>query len=280
VRGFGKVIRGSFFAVMACIFLTGAANAEEVVRIGGAGSALGGMRLLAKGFEMSHPGVKIQVFSSLGSSGGIKALLAGSLDLAVSGRQLKPAEQKAGATSREYARTPFVFAANKSVTSKSDFSTKDLEKMYSGQMLKWPDGSQIRLVLRPDTDTDTLIIKAISPALAEAAATASKRPGMIYAVTDQDCDEAVMKTVGAVGPSTLTEIITEKRAVHVFSFNGVKPSVKALADGKYPLVKPHFIVTTAQTPAAARDFLRFVESAKGRALLAKVGNLVPGQKGH
>jgi phosphate transport system substrate-binding protein len=66
--------------------LAGAAYAGEIVRVGGAGSGLGGMRLLAKAFEAGHPGTKVQVFSSLGSSGGIKALLVGSLDLAVSGR--------------------------------------------------------------------------------------------------------------------------------------------------------------------------------------------------
>jgi phosphate transport system substrate-binding protein len=254
--------------------LAGAAYAGEIVRVGGAGSGLGGMRLLAKAFEAGHPGTKVQVFSSLGSSGGIKALLVGSLDLAVSGRQLKGEEQKGGAVAQEYARTPFVFAVNKSVV-KTDISTAELEKIYLGQLLKWPDGSMIRLVLRPDGDTDTKIIKAISPAMERAAKTAAARPGMIYAVTDQECDEALVKTPGAIGPSTLAEIGTEQREVRVLSFNGVKPTVKALVNGNYPLVKPHYLVTAPNSSPAALEFAKFAASAKGRAILGKAGNVVP-----
>lgn len=257
---------------IAGLLLAGTAHAEEVIRIGGAGSGLGGMRLLGKAFEASHPGTRVEVFASLGSSGGIKALVAGSLDLAVSGRPLKPEEQKRGATAVHYASTPFVFATNKSVA-KRDISSVELEKIYQGQMLKWPDGSQIRLVLRPESDTDTVIIKSISPALNEAAKTAANRPGMIYAVTDQDCDAALVKTQGAVGPSTLAEISTEKRPVNILSYNGVKPSVQALAQGKYPLAKPHYLVSTARSSAAAQEFARFVESPRGRAILSRVGYL-------
>ena len=55
----------------------------------------------------------------------------------------------------------------------------------------------------------------------------------------------------------------------------VKPSVKALSEGKYPLVKPHYLVTTPKSSAAALEFARFVASAKGRAILARVGYLMP-----
>jgi phosphate transport system substrate-binding protein len=267
-------------AAMAVVFLAGAAHAEEIVRVGGAGSGLGGMKLLGKAFEASRPGTRVEVFASLGSSGGIKALLAGSLDLAVSGRALKPEELKGGASALQYATTPFVFATNQGV-SKRDITSSELEKIYQGGMLKWPDGAQIRLVLRPESDTDTLIIKSISPLLREAAKTAASRRGMIYAVTDQDCDSALVTTPGAVGPSTLAEITTEKRAVNILSFNGVKPSVQALAQGKYPLAKPHYLVTRANSSAAAQAFLRFVESPRGRAILSRVGYLPPAAvKGH
>jgi len=268
--GFLRVL----LVLAAAVVFASAARAESVVRVGGAGSTLGTMKLLAGEFEKAHPEVKIQIFPSLGSSGGIKALLTGALDLALSGRPLKEEEQKKGATAQEYARTPFVFAANKSVR-KADLTTRELEKIYLGQTLNWPDGSQIRLVLRPDNDTDTKIVKEISAAMEHAVKAAAARPGMLFAVTDQECDEDLARIIGALGPSTLTEIITEKKLLQVFSFNGVKPTVKALAEGKYPLAKPLFLVTSAKTPAAAREFARFVGSARGRALLVRTGNLVP-----
>lgn len=272
-RGLGKVM-----AVVAGLAFfwgipgAGPAQAQTQVRIGGAGTALGTMRMLAGAYEKSHPGVKILIYPSLGSSGGIKALISGALDIAVSGRTVKPAEQQKGAVAKEYARSPFLFAAHPGVN-KSDISTAELERIYAGQVRTWPDGSQLRLVLRPEGDTDTKIVSAISPALARAAKAAGAREGMIYAVTDQECGQALARIPGALGPSTLTEVMTEQKALRVLSFNGVKPSVQALAEGKYPLVKPLFLVTVPKTPAAAQEFARFVASAKARRILEKSGNI-------
>lgn len=264
----------TLLALLAGVVFVSTAAAESVVRLGGAGSGLGAMKVLAAAFEKSHPGVKVQLFPSLGSSGGIKALLSGALDLAISGRPLKEEEQKGGATAREYARTPFLFAANNSVR-KTDLTAGELEQIYLGRQLRWPDGSQIRLVLRPEGDTNTRIVKGISPALGAAVKGAAARPGMIYAVTDQECTRAIAKIPGALGPATLTEIMTEVVGLRLLSFNGVRPTLKTLADGRYPLSKPHYLVTAPNSPLAALEFARFVASAPGRALLAKTGNLVP-----
>jgi len=275
----GKTTFLKVLLVVAAVFAS-SAQAESVVRVGGAGSGLGAMKILAGAYEKAHPGVRIQLFPSLGSSGGIKALLTGALDLAISARPLKREERKAGAVQREYARTPLLFAANNSVR-KADLTTRELEKIYLGQMLTWPDGSQIRLVLRPDGDTDTQIVKGISAAMERAVKAAAARPGMILAVTSQECSDTLANVSGALGPSTLTEIIAERRSPQVLSYNGVRPTLKALADGSYPLVKPHYLVTMSKTPAAAQQFALFVATAQGRALLAKTGNLVlPAGKGH
>lgn len=54
--------------------------AGEEIKIGGAGSALGSMKMLGAAFEKKHPGVKVVVLPSLGSIGGIKAVSKGALD--------------------------------------------------------------------------------------------------------------------------------------------------------------------------------------------------------
>lgn len=263
-------IKTMFIAVIMSGTLHTAAMAEDVIRVGGAGSGLGVIKILGEAFEKNHPGIRIRVQPNLGSSGGIKALLSGALDVAVSGRALNSGEQKNGAVAVEFARTPFIFVANKGV-SKVDVTTRELEMIYKGQMLSWQDGKRIRLILRPAGDTDTSIVKNISKDMERAVKTAQDRPYMIMAVTDQEAVELVAKTPGALGGTTLVQIETEKDPVKVLSFNGSKPTLDALAKGSYPLAKPLYLVTAPKPPAAALQFIQFVRSPAVRNILAGNG---------
>ena len=259
--------------IMSATFST-TVRAEGVVRVGGAGSGLGVMKILAEAFEKSHPETKIKIMPNLGSSGGIKALLHGAVDVAISGRALKVEELNGGAVAVECARTPFVFVTNRNVD-KADLTTRELEAIYAGQHLKWADGTRIRLILRPAGDTDTTIVSSISKGMEQAVKAANARQNMILAVTDQEAVDMVSKTPGALSGATLAQLETEKHPVKVLSFNGIKPTSDALAKGRYTLVKPLYLVTTPKTPAPALQFIQFVRSARGRAILAKSVALPP-----
>lgn len=58
-----------------------ASAAETSLRFGGTGGSLGPMRQLSEAFMKVNPDVAIEVLPSLGSGGGIKAVLAGAIDL-------------------------------------------------------------------------------------------------------------------------------------------------------------------------------------------------------
>jgi len=249
------------------------AQAETLVRVGGTGAALGTMKLLGRAFEKANPGTKVQIVPSLGSAGGIKAVIAGSIDIAIGARPLKDADKQAGAIAAEFARSPFVFVVHREV-SESGVTINELVKIYSGQAQAWPDGSRIRLILRPETEADTKTLKGISPEMEKAVKSAMSREGMIVAVTDQDSADAVEKTPGALGGGTLTQVLSEGRRVKVLSFNGIKPSVSALEDGSYPLFKAFSMVTAPKTSPPARQFAEFVRSKAGGKILTENGNLV------
>jgi phosphate transport system substrate-binding protein len=245
------------------------ARAQEI-KIGGTGGALATMQMLADAYRENHPEAKITILPSLGSSGGIKAVLAGAIQIAVSSRALKPAETSQGANAYECGRTPFVFAV--SVKNAADSITvKDVVDIYSGARERWPDGIKIRLVLRPVGDSDSDMVKSISPEVRQAKTAAEKRPGMLFAITDQEAADHIENIPGAFGASTLAQIVTEQRAIKPLRFNGVEPSAKTLADGRYPYYKPLFIVTSPKTPASAQQFVTFVRSAAGREILARTG---------
>lgn len=263
------------WALAGAIFMFSQATvyAGDLIRIGGSGGGQSTIKVIAAAYEKTHPGTRVEIFPSLGSSGGIKALLNGALDIAISGRPLKDAEKEKGASAIEYAKTPFVFISYPDVKT-AGLNTRELEQIYAGHVQTWPDGSHIRLVLRPAGDTDTSVLKGISPSMEKGVLSALSREAMILAVTDQDSVDAVEKNPGSLGTSTLGQVVTEKRNVKVLSFNGVNPTVKAIADGSYHLHKSFYAVTTSKTSEAARQFVRFLSSKEGREILTDSGYLV------
>ena len=251
----------------------GGASAEGF-RIGGTGAALGTMQLLANAFRVRNPDILVTVLPSLGSGGGIKAATEGVLGIGVSSRPLKQSERKRGAAELEYARTPFVFAVSveSGVTS---LTTAELADIYAGRMAGWPDGSPVRVLLRPVSDIDTEMIMSMSPALRQGMLAAQARPGVRVSVNDQDAANDLEKIAGAIGPSTLALLLSESRPLRALKLDGVEPTAANAASGAYPYYKRLFIVTGPKRTAAVERFIAFVQSPAGQKILTSNGQWIP-----
>ena len=242
--------------------------------IGGTGAALGTMELLAREFHSKNPDIAITTEPSLGSGGGIRAVLAGAIGLAVTSRPISESERQLGAVEIEYARTPFVFAvSNKSRV--SAITAQQLADIYSGKMTNWADGSPVRIVLRPISDIDTDMIKQISPDVQRGVVAAQSRRGVRLSVNDQDAADDIEAIPGAVGPTTLALIVSEKRALRALKFNGQEPTAKNATLGTYPYFKRLFLVTGAKRPVAVERFIAFVQSPAGRNIIVSNGQWIP-----
>lgn len=264
-----------FFLIIATFSLTlpATALAEEYVKIAGTGSAMSVMKILGQAFEKSHRGVSVKIIPSLGSTGGIKAVTQKAVDIGISSKILNDEEQKFGLSVIEYARSPLIFIANRSVPL-SNVTDDDIIKIYNGSKATWPDGQRVRLPLRQRNEIDIQIIKMISPEVSGAIDIAFSRPGMLTALTDQDNAEIIEKISGAFGISTLAQVIAEKRRVKILLYNGVMPSVKNLVSGSYPLTRLYFIVTQKDLPLPARNFLAFMRSVQGKRILEANGSSI------
>ncbi len=268
--------------VMTNFLLHSTVLGEEVLKIGGTGAALGSMQLFASAFEKSYPGIRAEILlDSLDSSGGIKAVSKGAIDIGLSApRPLKDEERKMNVTLIEYARTPFILVTRKDVDL-SGLSTEEIIKIYKAETVTWPGGERIRLILRPVTDMDTLLVKKISPELSSAVDIAFSRKGMVIAMSDQECLNIIEKTPGGFGFGTLTQVLSEKRPLKILSLNGINPSIKTLTNGSYPLFKSLYIVTKKEPSVLVRKFIDSVGSLEGRKILEESGNLLvigkPGQ---
>lgn len=213
-------------------------RAPGEVLIGGTGAGIGPVSRLLDGAGRLR-------YVPLGTSGGLKAVAAGAIDIALSARALNDAEKAQGLIEHELFRTPLVWATHAGVPL-SGVSLAQLVTLYGGAAPSWSHGAPVRVVLRPESDSDTKFLKALSPAMAEAVAQAQARPGAFVAATDGDASEALERIAGSLGLSTLGLLRAESRKVQVLALDGVRPDVDTLVSRRYPFSKTVFAVTRGQ----------------------------------
>ncbi len=266
------------FAVFFTLFLSGiyipiAADCGTI-KMGGTGSALGTMSQVAEAFRKSHPDINVVVLPSLGSGGGIKAVLHGAIDIGLSTRELTAKEKEQGGKAVIYSKTPFFFATSLKTDCPIDLSTQQVVDIYTGFTESWPCGQPIRLILRSERKEDTILMKAISPAMKKAVEVALSCKGMIYAVTDQEALDRIERLPGALGTTTLGQYLSEKRPIKPLSLDGVGPTVENLANGSYHHFVTHRLVTGPSLSPSAQQFIDYLFSSEGRLLLVGLGHLV------
>ncbi len=226
------------------------------------------MEVVAEAYRTRDPNFKVQAVQNLGTTGGLKALVAKAIDLAVLGRDLKTDEQAQGLIAFEYGRTPLVLG-----TSRTDLKSLNLQEiadLFAGRVLHWTDGSPVRLVLRPPNDSDTVLMSAWSPAIKEAMALAHARPGMVLASTDQQSADQLERLPGSLGTTTLAMILAKSRDIRALTINGAAPS-----DKTYPYYKRMYLALRSSDAGHATRFVDFLRSGEGRAALERLGHLVP-----
>jgi phosphate transport system substrate-binding protein len=97
---------------------------------------------------------------------------------------------------------------------------------------------------------------------------------MVIAVTDQEAAEEAERLPGSLAVNTLALVLSERRKVTVIAVDGAVPSVQALATGSYPYFKRLVIVTRGAPSGTLLQFIEFLRSPKGRAILEANGHFV------
>jgi ABC-type phosphate transport system substrate-binding protein len=113
-------------ATILALLTVGSAGAQTV-RIGGTGAATALMQSLGSAFSENSED-PVDVIPSLGTNGAIRAVAAGALDIAVSGRALTPQEEAAGLVVLSTMRTPFGFLSSRS--NPPGLATSDIAALF------------------------------------------------------------------------------------------------------------------------------------------------------
>ncbi len=237
------------------------------------------MQRMAEGFQRKHPKVAIELLPGIGSTGGIRAVKEGRIDIGLSSRPLTPEERSTGIIEEPYGRTAFIFAVQES-NPINGVTLTEIEDIYAGKRKTWPDETPIRLILRPLRDSYSVYLAGINPRLKSASEKAHAIPGVIVGTTDQEAAEKIEKTPGSFGTASACLVAIEKIRIKALSVDGVAPALSNISDGvrisagKYPYTMTMSLVYKRDTEkGAVKDFIRFVFSKDGGKILSESGHL-------
>ncbi|MBK9029252.1 MAG: substrate-binding domain-containing protein [Propionivibrio sp.] len=171
---FNRLVRVLFLS--AFFLLAGTAQAE-VIRVSGVGLSAPLMQRLAAAYGQKQTIDSVSVvLPPLGSTGSMRAVSNGKLDLAIAGRLPTPEEQAQIGQMVELARTAFGFATSDG-NRPNGITAADVADIYAGRLNRWDDGQPIRLIMRPDRESDTILVRQISAQTDAAMTLAAARKG-------------------------------------------------------------------------------------------------------
>jgi phosphate transport system substrate-binding protein len=248
------------------------AMAQGTLRIEGSntfGEKLG--PLLVTAFEGKNPGIRVAL-KRPGSGPGLLALIAGRTDIAPTSRPANRAElqtaKKAGVRLVPQAIGSYgvavVVNAKNPVT---NLKPSQVRAIFSGKITNWnqlrgPDQPINLVVLGPQTGAragfQNLALRGD-----DYAATATALPDYTTIVA------AVAADPFAIGYSDIRSLPPGTRSVLI---NGEPANAMSIYEQVYPYASPLYLYTLEHgTSAAAKKFVRFVQSREGQRIMAKAG---------
>ena len=255
-------------AAMATATAAGPARGETLA-FGGTGAGLTTMRALGDAFARTREALAIEVAPSLGSAGGVKAVLQDALNVAIIARELTAAERAGDVVQIPFARTGLAFlTSNRRV---KDLAKGDIGAIVLGAAVKWADGTPIRIILRPADDSDATLFKAYFPEVSSAYDALRLRRELPVAATDQDNAELAEQMPGSFTFGAYAQIIDERRNLTILSIDGVEPTPANVASKRYPYAKTFYLVTRSKPSPLTRAFLDFVAGPAGQGILEFTG---------
>lgn len=248
------------------LLLSSPALAETTLTVAGSGEAIALAKRLADDHASRTDGVSFHFPASLGTRGGIVALGARAIDIALLGRPLSEAEAAKGLVTVPLCRTPLVFVtARKNIP--ASLSSAELVAILGQRMTTWPDGRVIRAVLRPATEPDTETLGCQLDGFAGAYAVAAKVVGIPVPTTSQENLDIIKTVPGSFGWTALAAVRAEARPLTAIALDGVNASGESLMAGRYPYSRNFYLGHRADAPPATRAFVHFVGSAAAKTIL-------------
>lgn len=261
----------------------GAPDAAELgpgLHIAGSGACLPLGRALASSFDAGE--TRVVVHDSIGSTGGVRAVHDGVIEIGLVSRPLHEHERSLGLRVVPFARVPVVFIAHPDVPA-TGLGRDQIVAAYRGALDRWPAPQHadtelpVNVLLRERGDSGQLAVARALPGFGEAVHDSLARGRFRVLYHDEDLVRAVARIPGALGISDLVQ--ARRAAVRVLEVDGVVPSPDAVRDGTYPFHRDLALVLAPEPSALAARFAAHVRSPAARETIRAAGALPLGPDG-
>ncbi len=239
----------------------------------GSGANLALVRAIAARYEAANPGERVVVPESIGSSGAIKAVRAGAIDLGLISRPLSDAERALGLVEIPLARVAFAPTVRAEVPLRG-LSRDELAALFSGRPPPgWPEGLPLAPQLREARDTGSTIVVERLPQVGQAIEEARRGDRWLTRYSDQELRDSLLVVDGAVGFLDAASARLERLPLRSLAIDGVEPTAEQVRAGRFPVVRRLGFVSLGAPAGAAARFVAFARSEAVADLFA-LGELV------
>lgn len=220
----------------------------------------------AEAFMIENPGVTVTA-EFIGSSGGVEAVIAGTVNVGNASRGLKDSEKEAGAVENVVAIDGIAVIVDKANTA-TNLTKDQLISIYKGETNNW-----------------SAVGGSDQPIVVVGRESGSGTRGAFEEILDIDGEAAysneinstggvmakVASTPGAIGYVSL-DVIDD--SVYAVSLEGVEPTSENIIAGNYFLSRPFVMATKgeiAEQSELVQEFFNYLKTDDGKTLIQNVG---------
>ncbi len=272
------------FLLLALLAAAGASFAAEPrrpgkIRIEGSDTMLLLARPWAESFMASHPGVAVEVTGG-GSAKGLRALVAGTADIATASRPLTPEEARemvehrgslgySVLTARD-ALSVYLHPGNSVQT----LTLAQLRGIFTGEIRRWSElggvDAPIAVINRnPASGTRLFFAEHVlgGASYARRAKVVPTTAAVIAAVAGDP--HAI--GYGGIGYGGIAYGDERAAGVSLCTVDGVAPSARHVRDGSYPIARYLYLYTASPPRGRVKDFIDWVLSDDGQEVVRRLG---------
>lgn len=256
--------------VLSLCLLSPAPAGAESIAISGSTTVLPIMQKVVESYLKLHPGQEISLSAS-GSGDGIKAIIDGTANLAMSSRELKASELEK-AKSKGVALNPIVIATDGILpivnpdNPVTNISKAQLKAIYTGEITNWQDiGGKDESIVVVSRDSSSGTYEAWGELVLDKARVT---PKALLQASSGAVLQFISKNKLAIGYDSFGYLNSSVRGLSV---DGVPGNHDTISGGTFPITRKLFVITTGSPVKEVAEFVEFLATPEVKEIITSCG---------